>query len=313
LAGFPALRGRKASFLEGISPVVLSGIEPARTRASFLAASFTIIHYKYMPRTELYRESFIVISLDKEAATLHAHWKGYQSVDSVKQGCEAILDVMARHGAWKILNDNTQMLGIWRVAAEWVASDWFPRMKSAGLRAFAWVYSPAKLSQVSTDTTLSLMDAQAFNVRVFHAREQALAWLESVPESPSRSAKRTARALIIEDNADFSRLFRDMLEIMGCEVDVASNAEAGMKSARANPPEIIFCDIGLPGKMNGFEFAAQVRGDADLSHIKLIAVSGLTGEEDRQRALTAGFDQMFPKPVKFVDVSKALAALGKRQ
>lgn len=266
-----------------------------------------------MTLTELYRESFLTISHDSEAAVLHADWKGYQSVDSIKQGCEGMLELMVRHQAFRILNDNTHVVGIWRFAAEWMAGDWFPRMKQAGMEQFAWIYSPTKLSQVSTDETLSLMDPDSFNVRIFNDVAGATAWLNlpAEPRNPEKTAAQATRALIIEDNADFLRLFRDMLEIMGCSVEVASNAEAGLRIARHQAPDIVFCDIGLPGKMDGHEFARQVRGDRILEHVALIAVSGRTGDEDRMRALSAGFDRVFPKPVKFVDVSKALAAFGK--
>ena len=39
-------------------------------------------------------------------------------------------------------------------AAYWVASNWFPRMREAGLRHFAWVQSPSRLSQLSANTTV---------------------------------------------------------------------------------------------------------------------------------------------------------------
>lgn len=265
----------------------------------------------FMPLSELYRENFVVVSLDREASMLYADWLGYQSVDSIRQGCEKILDLMVRHRAFEVLNDNTHVLGIWRFAAEWLADDWFPRMKQAGLRAFAWVYSPAKLSQVSTDTTLSLMEPEAFNIKVFHTQEEASAWLKSCGSQGASAKKRSMRALVIEDNADFSRLFRDMLQIMGCVVEVAPNAESGLEAAKKSMPDIVFCDISLPGKMDGFQFASSVRADESLSRVPLIAVSGRTGEEDRQRAVAAGFDRVFPKPVKFVDVSKALATFSK--
>lgn len=260
-----------------------------------------------MSSIELYRENFIVVSLDEEASMLYADWLGYQSVDSVQKGCEQILSLMVKHRIYDVLNDNSRVLGIWRFAAEWVAHDWFPRMKQAGMRAFAWVYSPAKLSQVSTDTTLELMDPQAYNVKVFHHKEEAAKWLQTGRSRLKSNKKHPMRALVIEDNADFSRLFRDMLQIMGCEVEVASSGETGLSAAKARPPDIIFCDISLPGKMDGFEFASLIRSDEALAHIPMIAVSGRSGEQHRQQAIAAGFDRVFPKPVKFVDVSKALS------
>src|SRR3569833_3360674 len=109
-----------------------------------------------MPLTELYRESFIVVSLDRDGAMLYADWLGYQSVDSIRQGCEKILELMLKHRAYEVLNDNTRVLGIWRFAAEWMASDWFPRMNQAGLQAGAGGASPAGRAQGATETTGAL-------------------------------------------------------------------------------------------------------------------------------------------------------------
>lgn len=117
--------------------------------------------------------------------------------------------------------------------------------------------------------------------------------------------------LVIEDNRDFARLFGDMLEIMGCSLDVEFDVRSGLEAARKSAPDLIFCDLGLPGELDGFDFARLVRADPKLAHIPLIAVSGRTGQEDIQRAIDAGFTQIFPKPVKFADVSRALTTYSK--
>ena len=119
------------------------------------------------------------------------------------------------------------------------------------------------------------------------------------------------RVLAIEDNRDFAQIFRYMLEAMGCNLDVAFDGKSGLELAQKNRPDIIFCDIGLPGEMDGFAFARAIRADRDLAHIHLIAVSGYTSDADRDRAFDAGFNHVFPKPVKFIDVSMALAAFSK--
>ncbi|WP_019141166.1 response regulator [Noviherbaspirillum massiliense] len=122
-------------------------------------------------------------------------------------------------------------------------------------------------------------------------------------ESPTKLPTRT---LVVEDNPDFAQLIRDILEIKGCEARVASNARNGLKAAQEMQPDIIFCDIGLPGELNGLEFARALRADANLSRTPLVAVSGYTSEADRLRAIEAGFDMVFPKPVKFADLTAAL-------
>jgi CheY-like chemotaxis protein len=263
-----------------------------------------------MSLVELFQGSSIDIAYDPEKLRLHADWKGYQSVESIRQGSERVLELMVQYETYNVLNDNTNVLGIWRGAAEWLAEDWFPRMRQAGLKRFAWINSPSRLSQVSTDATVEMLDAEAFGVKVFRDKLDALAWLNG--KASNRAAEKARmRVLVVEDNRDFSQLFRDMLHIMGCDPDVAGTARAGLELARKRLPDLVFCDLGLPGEMDGFDFARAWRGDADLTRTPLIAVSGYTGQADRQRALDAGFDRVFPKPVKFADVSEALAIYSK--
>ncbi len=106
-----------------------------------------------MGRRQLHASEHIDIHLEPEG-WLHADWKGYQSVDMVKSGCEEILRHLAAQRLSKVLNDNTNVTGIWVGAAYWVASNWFPRLRAAGLRQFAWVQSSSRLSQLSATTAV---------------------------------------------------------------------------------------------------------------------------------------------------------------
>lgn len=130
------------------------------------------------------RQSHLHISHDPERGWLYSDWIGYQTVGSVQEGCDRILELMVRHQAFKVLNDNTRVVGIWAGAASWVATDWFPRMRAAGMLRFAWIYSASRFSQISTDTTLSLLDPGA-SVKVFYETSEAFEWLD---ESDQREA-----------------------------------------------------------------------------------------------------------------------------
>lgn len=123
------------------------------------------------------RQSYLQISRDPERGWLYSDWIGYQTVGSVQEGCERILDLMTEHRAFKVLNDNTRVLGIWSGAASWVATDWFPRMRAAGMLRFAWIYSSSRFSQISTDTALSLLDI-GDSVKVFYETSEAFEWLD---------------------------------------------------------------------------------------------------------------------------------------
>ena len=126
-------------------------------------------------RKLLVSQNNIDIYYDNSDDWIYADWKGYQTVGFVQDGCEQILDCMVDMGTSKVLNDNTNVEGIWIGAADWVATDWFPRMRQAGLKHFAWVYSPARLSQVSTDETLKRALPHVANM--FRNVDEAAEWL----------------------------------------------------------------------------------------------------------------------------------------
>ncbi|MDQ3392791.1 MAG: hypothetical protein M3512_01560 [Bacteroidota bacterium] len=105
----------------------------------------------------LLQEDFITLKYDAENHWLLAEWKGYQTVESVKAGCEKMLEYLISYKANKVLNDNTLVTGIWSCASAWVGNDWFPRMSAAGLEKFAWVYSKSVFSRLSTDESLKNM------------------------------------------------------------------------------------------------------------------------------------------------------------
>jgi CheY-like chemotaxis protein len=124
-------------------------------------------------------------------------------------------------------------------------------------------------------------------------------------DSPQRQGSRLV--LVIEDNRDFAQLFGNILELVGCQLALAPDGESGLTKARALRPALIFCDLMLPGRMNGFAFAKVVREDPDLAATPLVAVSGLSSDDHRVEALAAGFNKFYPKPIKFAHIKEAVA------
>jgi signal transduction histidine kinase/CheY-like chemotaxis protein len=133
------------------------------------------------------------------------------------------------------------------------------------------------------------------------AREEVRETAEPAPSLPEESR----RILVVEDNPDAAAMMRDFLELAGHEVELASTGNDGVKVARQFHPEVVLCDLGLPG-MNGFEVAAQLRRDPAMAAVKLIAVTGYGREEDRRRSREAGFDLHLTKPVDPVQLRKEL-------
>ncbi|HET9594225.1 MAG TPA: ATP-binding protein [Anaeromyxobacteraceae bacterium] len=126
------------------------------------------------------------------------------------------------------------------------------------------------------------------------------------PEIAPAAGRR--RVLIIEDNVDAADTLRDVLELAGHEVAVAYDGPQGVAAARRLRPEVVLCDIGLPG-MDGFEVARALRADGALDGTVLVALSGYALPRDVERAAEAGFDHHVAKPPSLAALEAILDAL----
>jgi PAS domain S-box-containing protein len=115
------------------------------------------------------------------------------------------------------------------------------------------------------------------------------------------------RILVIEDDADVADGLQAALEIDGHDVEVAKNGSDGLSRARLFQPEVVLCDIGLPG-MNGYDVARAFRADPDLRATVLVALSGYAQAEDVERARGAGFDRHLAKPASIDNLKRILDA-----
>jgi signal transduction histidine kinase/CheY-like chemotaxis protein len=131
------------------------------------------------------------------------------------------------------------------------------------------------------------------------------------PDNPKSKIEnpKSPHVLLIEDHRDAAETLRDLLEQWGYRVAIASHGRAGLEAARAEPPDLVLCDIGLPG-MDGYAVARQLRQDPPTAALPLIAITGYGQAEDRQRAARAGFDHHLTKPIDPDELHRLLASLG---
>jgi hypothetical protein len=121
----------------------------------------------------------LAISYDHLNEWLYADWRGSQNMSTVQQGGHDLLRLLGQQRCHKVLNDNRHVTSMWSEAAEWAGKDWFPAMWDAGLRYFAWVYSPNVYSRLSTDLTLQFAPGNVV-VTTFDDVDTARAWLAQV-------------------------------------------------------------------------------------------------------------------------------------
>lgn len=106
-----------------------------------------------------------------------------------------------------------------------------------------------------------------------------------------------ARILIIEDNPANIELMSFLLGAYGHTPLSAADGPRGVAAARSERPDLIACDVNLPG-MDGFAVLAALKAEPSLSGVPILAVTALAMAGDREKVLAAGFDGYISKPIE---------------
>jgi signal transduction histidine kinase/ActR/RegA family two-component response regulator len=105
------------------------------------------------------------------------------------------------------------------------------------------------------------------------------------------------RVLVIDDRLDAILPIRVILKRDGHEVFEAHDGPSGFQKAIELMPDLILCDIGLPGKWNGYDVVRELRQHPRTRDTYIVALSGYSQPADRQRAQEAGFNLHLAKPI----------------
>jgi CheY-like chemotaxis protein len=116
------------------------------------------------------------------------------------------------------------------------------------------------------------------------------------------------RILVVEDNELNRDVLSRRLERRGYVVLLAKDGPGGLAMARAECPDLILLDLGLP-EIDGWECARRLKADAATRAIPIIALSAHAMVGDRQKALDAGCDEFDTKPIDFVGLLNTMDRL----
>src|SRR4051794_33289193 len=122
--------------------------------------------------------------------------------------------------------------------------------------------------------------------------------LQVTPEGPSTPVpgKHSLSVLVIDDNREGARTLELLLTSFGHSIRLAHTGPTGLQKAREERPDVVLCDLNLPG-MDGYEVAKAFRGDPALANIHLLALTGCTDGDNDARSFAAGFELHLVKPV----------------
>ncbi len=114
------------------------------------------------------------------------------------------------------------------------------------------------------------------------------------------------KILVIEDTPVNMELVTDLLEVAGYQIIQAEIAETGIEMARAEAPDLILMDIGLPG-MDGLTATGILKQDQLTKDIPIIALTSHAMKDDEERIMAAGCDGYITKPIDTREFPKTVA------
>jgi CheY-like chemotaxis protein len=113
--------------------------------------------------------------------------------------------------------------------------------------------------------------------------------------------------LVIDDDVHSAEALRDLVALAGHAVELALDGAEGLRRAAALAPDVILCDVELPG-MSGYDVARALRAMPGRPRSLLVALTGYGSHESSRAALEAGFDADVVKPVSPERLVQLLAA-----
>ena len=158
-------------------------------------------------------------------------------------------------------------------------------------------------SPFSTCSNLSYLSSQFLPSRRDHSGPYI-----SNRQSTIANSEKKGSALVVDDVSDVTEMLSVLLTHAGYEVSTASNARDAIALARENRFDFIISDIGMP-EMNGYELAEALRALPGYEAVPMVAVTGYSMFDDRNRSLTAGFNEHVTKPINpraFLDLIEQL-------
>jgi CheY-like chemotaxis protein len=114
------------------------------------------------------------------------------------------------------------------------------------------------------------------------------------------------RVLLIDDDRDTVISLTQLLQYFGHDIEVAYDGADGVAKAESFRPDVVLCDIGMPGELNGLGVAEQLRARDYMPGMTLVALTGYGSDSDVARCRQAGFAYHLLKPVDGIRLARSI-------
>jgi CheY-like chemotaxis protein len=161
-----------------------------------------------------------------------------------------------------------------------------------------YLYKPVRISLLH-DVLAQAIDG--------HKADAKSAGLRKKPESEA-ATRSSWRVLLVEDNVVNQKVAVQILRRMGYEPDVASNGVEAVEACGRQHYDLVFMDVQMP-EMDGLEATRQIcaRWPAAADRPKIIAMTANVMQGDREKCQQAGMDDYVAKPIRAVEIARAVA------
>jgi len=120
--------------------------------------------------------------------------------------------------------------------------------------------------------------------------------------------------IVVDDEADTRDLLSFSLRNYGADVRALGSASEALAAIQEDKPDVLVSDIGLPGD-DGYSLIRQVRAldEERGGRVPAAALTAYAKDEDRHRAIAAGFQAHVTKPVELAELASVVASLAGRE
>ncbi len=126
--------------------------------------------------------------------------------------------------------------------------------------------------------------------------------------APAAIARMRPQVLVVDDSITMRKVSARVLEREGYEVHTAKDGLDALEQMHERIPDVILLDLEMP-RMDGYEFAGYVRGDARFQKIPIIVITSRVGEKHRARAFELGVNRYLGKPYQEGEMVSSVAEL----